>query len=51
MIIYIYVHHMVMDSVQDLLDVTPNPAEHSRDFSPRSGTSSCEHCLPSHQTC
>jgi len=46
-----YIHHMVMDSVQDLLDVTPNPAEHSRDFSPRSGTSSCEHCLPSHQTC
>lgn len=34
MIIYIYVHHTVMDSVQDLLDVTPNPAEHSGDFSP-----------------
>lgn len=37
MIVYIYAHHVVMDGVQDLQDVTPNPAERSRDVSLGSG--------------
>lgn len=33
--VYIHIHHMIMDSIQDPLDVIQNPTEVSRNTSSR----------------